>query len=59
MENKSDILDQRLRESAKDSRLSCTLARKIAEELDVPYKEVGEAADRLKIKIKNCELGCF
>jgi hypothetical protein len=59
MKKKSDILDQRLRDSAKDSRLSCTLARKIAEELDVSYKEVGEAADKLRIKIKNCELGCF
>ncbi len=59
MDTKPDIIEQRLKESARDERLSCTLARKIAEELDVPYKEVGEAADRLKIKIKNCELGCF
>ena len=59
MEKSYEIIEQRLRESAQDSRLSCTLARKIAEELDVPYEEVGEAADRLKIKIQNCELGCF
>jgi LAO/AO transport system kinase len=31
----------------------------IAEELKVSYSEVGKSANELKIKIKNCELGCF
>jgi len=48
-----------LTERAVDARLTCTAARKIAEELGVPYIEVGRAANELKIKIKNCELGCF
>lgn len=48
-----------LLEKASDGKVSCGVARKIAEELGVPYKEVGRAADGLKIKIKNCELGCF
>jgi hypothetical protein len=59
METKNDIVEQRLKESARDSKVSCALARKIAEDLDVPYKVVGETANRLKIKIKNCDLGCF
>lgn len=39
--------------------ITCSDARKIAEELGVPYKEVGKIANELKIKIKDCELGCF
>ena len=52
-------ISESLKAKAVDGRISCSLARKIAEELGVPYKEVGDAANELKIKIKNCELGCF
>lgn len=45
--------------AAKDGKLSCTMARKLAGELNVPVSAVGEACNRLKIKIKACELGCF
>lgn len=48
-----------LKKTAKEGRISCTAARKLAEELKVPFRVVGEAADELKIKIKACELGCF
>lgn len=48
-----------LEERSVEGRISCPLARAIAEELGVPYKEVGDAADAMGIKIKNCELGCF
>ncbi|MBZ0156747.1 MAG: hypothetical protein K8I29_11145 [Alphaproteobacteria bacterium] len=52
-------IEQLLKERAAGGTLSCARARKIAEELGVPYREVGKAADMLRIKIKNCELGCF
>lgn len=42
-----------------DNKINCEKARMIAEELGVPYHEVGKTADELKIKIKNCQLGCF
>jgi len=48
-----------LKAQAVDGRLSCTAARKIAEDLKVPFGEVGKAANALKIKIRDCELGCF
>ncbi len=54
-----DRVKQLLKERAMDGRLTCPAARQIAEELKVPYREVGKAANELKIKIKNCELGCF
>lgn len=46
-------------EKAINGKLPCPAARRIAEEMAVPYKEVGDAADQLKIKIADCELGCF
>jgi LAO/AO transport system kinase len=42
-----------------NGRLSCPVAREIAEKFSIPYKEVGKTADELKIKISRCELGCF
>ena len=48
-----------LKERSVNAKISCTLARKIAEDLNVPYRDVGSMANELKIKIKNCELGCF
>ncbi|TEB10757.1 hypothetical protein Psfp_04115 [Pelotomaculum sp. FP] len=54
----SEVLEA-VQRAAKDGRISCTEARKLAEELKVPVGVVGEAADELKVKIKACELGCF
>lgn len=56
---KKKELSALLLDRAEAGKLTCTAARKIAEELKVSYADVGAAADELKIKIKNCELGCF
>lgn len=45
--------------ASRDGRISCTVARRVAEEMGVPVRRVGEAADELGIKIYACELGCF
>ncbi|ADI01349.1 MAG TPA: hypothetical protein GXX39_08540 [Syntrophothermus lipocalidus] len=58
MDRKAEIA-QKLREVAPGGRISCTQARKVAEELQVSPREVGEICDELKIKIFACELGCF
>ena len=58
-EHSLDRIRHSLKEKTVDGRISCAAARKIAEELKVPIGEVGKAADELKIKIRNCELGCF
>lgn len=57
--NKNEELHKLLLNHSSEKRISCSEARRIAEELGVPYSEVGKAADELKIKIRNCELGCF
>ncbi len=50
---------EKLKEREKEGKISCSEARKIAEELKISYREVGRACDELKIKIVACELGCF
>jgi hypothetical protein len=44
---------------AREGRISCKEALKLANELGVSPAEVGRAADELKIKIAGCQLGCF
>ncbi|GAB6183547.1 molybdopterin-guanine dinucleotide biosynthesis protein MobB [Thermodesulfovibrio hydrogeniphilus] len=53
------IIEKLLRERSNDGKITCAEARKIAEELNVEYIEVGRVANELKIKIRKCELGCF
>ena len=55
----SGPLDPAGRRGPLPPRLSCALARKVAEEAGITYGEVGRAADELRIKITDCELGCF
>ncbi len=59
MIDKKEKIKAALRESSVHGKISCPLARKIAKDLAVPFREVGRAADGLKIKITDCELGCF
>lgn len=44
---------------SEDKKIPCASARKIAEDLKVPYSQVGQVANQLGIRIKECELGCF
>ena len=52
-------LKEELLKNARDGRLSCAVARRLAEQFGLPYKDIGAAADELGIKIKDCQLGCF
>ncbi|KYH33392.1 hypothetical protein [Neomoorella mulderi] len=40
-------------------KLPCVVAQEVARRLQVPMREVGQAADDLQIKIIQCQLGCF
>lgn len=53
------LIEKLLKERSNDGKITCADARKIAEELNVPYIEVGRVANEFKIKIRKCELGCF
>jgi orotate phosphoribosyltransferase-like protein len=50
---------EEIKKKAVNGKLPCMIARTIAEELGVSYETVGKAADKLKVKITNCQLGCF
>jgi DNA-binding transcriptional regulator YhcF (GntR family) len=56
MKNK---VTEEIKKKAINGKLPCPVARKLAKELSVSYKEVGRVADELNIKITDCELGCF
>jgi hypothetical protein len=55
----NDKVAEEIRKKAVNGRLPCPAARKIAQELSVSFREIGKTADQLKVKITDCELGCF
>jgi len=57
MDNKA--LEEELKASLVAGKLPCAVAFRIARKLKVSPKQVGDAANRLKIKISSCQLGCF
>jgi len=52
-------IKEEIEKKAAGGKISCQVARKIAENLAVPYKDIGKVADEMHIKITHCELGCF
>ena len=52
-------LENRLLQAAKENRIQCIYALGIARALAIKPEEVGKAANKLKIKISKCQLGCF
>jgi len=53
------VLDSRVKVSLKDGYLSCPMAWKIAKEFSVPKIAVGNIADKLGIRVTDCQIGCF
>jgi hypothetical protein len=52
-------IEKRIKSSLVNGKLPCVVAFKIAEELQVGPRAVGDTATKLSIKICNCQLGCF
>jgi len=50
---------KKLLESAPKGRLPCVIAFKVARDYNLTAAEVGQLCNELKIKIVNCQLGCF
>ena len=55
----SQEIQDALQERARDGRISCGAAFRIAEALGVSPLEVGEAADAIGIRLYHCQLGLF
>ena len=52
-------LKSRIREMAPEGRIPCAVAFKLAEELGISRQELGNLLNDLRIKIIQCQLGCF
>jgi hypothetical protein len=49
----------KLKEAAREGKIACAMAQKIAVENKIPMKKVGDVLNQMKIKISQCQLGCF
>ena len=49
----------RIKAEAPEGRIPCAAAFRLAQELSISRRDLGELLNELKIKIINCQLGCF
>ena len=52
-------LEEVIKEKAKDGKLPCAVCFKIAEDFEIPKKELTKILNEMKVKISQCQLGCF
>jgi hypothetical protein len=52
-------LEETILAKSKDGKIPCAVCFKIADDLGVPKKEITKALNEMKIKISQCQLGCF
>jgi len=52
-------LEETILAKAKDGKLPCAVSFKIAEDFGISKKEFGKILNEMKIKISQCQLGCF
>jgi hypothetical protein len=52
-------LEGAILEKAKEGKIPCALCFKIAEEFGITRKEMGKILNEMKIRISQCQLGCF
>ena len=55
----SDDLEMKIRDSLVNGKLPCAVAFKVASDLGISPRQVGDKANELEIKIASCQLGCF
>jgi hypothetical protein len=55
----NENIEKEIQDSLVDGKLPCAVAFGIAKKLKVSPRQVGDTANKLNIKIKNCQLGCF
>jgi hypothetical protein len=52
-------LEEVILEKSKNGKLPCAMSFKIAEDFGISKKEMGKVLNEMKIKISQCQLGCF
>lgn len=58
MDANEKLINQIL-ERVTENRISCKIALEIADENHISRQEMGRLLNKLKIKIRQCQLGCF
>jgi len=52
-------IEEVIEKEAKDGKLPCAMCFKIAEDFGISKKEIGKILNEMKVKISQCQLGCF
>jgi hypothetical protein len=52
-------LEEVIKKKAKDGRLPCAVCFRISEDFGIPKKELTKVLNEMKVKISQCQLGCF
>ena len=52
-------LEETILEKSKDGKIPCAVCFKIAGDLGIPKKEITKVLNEMKIRISECQLGCF
>ena len=52
-------LEKAILEKARESKIPCAACFKLAEESEISKREMGKILDEMKIKVSQCQLGCF
>jgi hypothetical protein len=55
----SEDIKNKIRTMAPEGKIPCATAFRLAEELEISRKELGNLFNEMKIKIIQCQLGCF
>jgi hypothetical protein len=52
-------LEETILEKAKGGKLPCAVCFEIAKDFGISKKEMGKVLNEIKVKISQCQLGCF
>ena len=52
-------LEETIKEKSKNGKLPCAVCFKIADDFGISKKEMGKILNEMKVKIGQCQLGCF
>jgi pantothenate kinase len=58
-EGQREKLIAAVRRAAPEGKITCAQATQLADEHQFPRREMGSLLDELKVKIRDCQLGCF
>jgi len=54
-----ESLIEKIKSESKSGKISCRQALKLASEMDVSPKQLGDLLNEIGIKVATCQLGCF